>query len=85
STNARSTNRRKKGAADPRLPAFGIDIPESRVYMVDTPERLEAAGAVLSKSVVMSIDTETQPSFTAGEWHPTSLLQIAARCVGCFP
>ncbi|CAM9877955.1 unnamed protein product, partial [Laminaria digitata] len=27
----------------------------------------------------MSIDTETQPSFKVGEWHPTSLLQIATR------
>ncbi|CBN77494.1 3\'-5\' exonuclease family protein [Ectocarpus siliculosus] len=27
----------------------------------------------------MSIDTETQPSFAVGEWHPTSLLQVATR------
>lgn len=81
STNTRSANRRQNSGMDPRLPTFGIDIPESRIYMVDTTERVEAAGAILARSVVMSIDTETQPSFTAGEWHPTSLLQIATRWV----
>lgn len=51
------------------------------MHLVDTPEAVEAAGLVLGKCAILSIDTETQPSFTAGEWHPTSLLQIATRFV----
>lgn len=63
----------------PQLPLFGLDIPEDRVHVVNTPEGVRDAAAVLGRSVVMSIDTETQPSFAVGEWHPTSLLQVATR------
>lgn len=81
SQNHNNRDRNRKSSQQELLPLFGLDIPESRVHLVDTPERLEAAGAILGKSVVLSIDTETQPSFKMGEWHPTSLLQIATRFV----
>ena len=81
SQNHNNRDRNRKSSQQELLPLFGLDIPESRVHLVDTPERLETAGVILGKSVVLSIDTETQPSFKMGEWHPTSLLQIATRFV----
>lgn len=79
SSNRGSRNRLE--SEDDQLPLFCLDVPESRVHLVDSPGGLKAAGSILGRSVVMSIDTETQPSFAVGEWHPTSLLQIATRFV----
>ncbi|CAN0097226.1 unnamed protein product, partial [Ectocarpus sp. 4 AP-2014] len=77
---SRSPKQQQQGGGGvPQLPLFGLDIPEDRVHVVDTPEGVRDAASVLRRSVLMSIDTETQPSFAVGEWHPTSLLQVATR------
>lgn len=77
----RNPGQRRQPSPPPGLPLFGVDIPESRVHFVDTPARLEAVRTALDRSVLLAIDTETQPAFAVGEWHPTSLLQVATRCV----
>ncbi|CAB1101408.1 unnamed protein product [Ectocarpus sp. CCAP 1310/34] len=81
SRRSRSPKKQQQGGGGgvPQLPLFGLDIPEDRVHVVDTPEGVRDAAAVLGRSVLMSVDTETQPSFAVGEWHPTSLLQVATR------
>lgn len=50
---------------------------EGPIEVVDTPERLSRALSVIRRARLVGIDTETRPSFRAGEAHKVALLQIA--------
>lgn len=52
------------------------------VEIVDTPEKAEAACAYLMSQPVLGFDTETRPSFKAGIFNKTALLQLSSfdRC-----
>lgn len=47
------------------------------IEVIDTPEKLRRALAVIRREPIVGVDTETRPSFRAGEVHKVALLQIA--------
>lgn len=58
---------------------------EGAVHLVATREDLERAKAELAAERVVGFDTETRPSFRAGESHPPALAQVAtAQAVWIF-
>jgi ribonuclease D len=54
------------------------------VLLVDRPERVEAALALLQGERLLGFDTETRPSFRKGETHPVALIQLASERVACL-
>lgn len=52
------------------------------VVIVREPAAVREAVEYLGRQTVLGVDTETRPSFTRGEHHPTALVQIAThqRC-----
>lgn len=62
-----------------RLPVVRF---EGEVVIVNTPISLQAAMAYLNGCSVVGVDTETRPSFIAGQQYPTALVQISTeqRC-----
>lgn len=59
---------------------------EGAVRLVATREDVERAAADFAAERVVGFDTETRPSFRAGESHPPALAQAAtARAVWLFP
>ncbi len=58
---------------------------EGAVRLVSTREEMEHATADFAQERVVGFDTETRPSFRAGESHPPALAQVAtARAVYLF-
>jgi len=58
---------------------------EGAVRLVSTREEMEHAAADFAQERVVGFDTETRPSFRAGESHPPALAQVAtARAVYLF-
>ena len=58
---------------------------EGEVCLVTTPHDRARALADLRQETIVGFDTETRPSFSKGESHPTSLVQVAtARAVYLF-
>ena len=48
-----------------------------QVWFVKTPASLQKAGKVLARSVMLGLDTETKPTFSAGaRKNRTALLQV---------
>jgi|SRR4051812_39864940 ribonuclease D len=59
---------------------------EGEVRLVQTQEEAERAMADFAAERVVGFDTETRPTFRAGESHPPALAQAAtARAVYLFP
>jgi ribonuclease D len=59
---------------------------EGEVFLVETREDAERAGADFATERVTGFDTETRPSFRAGQSYPPALAQVAtARAVYLFP
>ena len=50
---------------------------EGAVRLVSTREEMEHAAADFAQERVVGFDTETRPSFRAGESHPPALAQVA--------
>ena len=50
---------------------------EGEVCLATTPRDLERALADIRRESVVGFDTETRPSFSKGESHPTCLVQVA--------
>jgi len=51
---------------------------EGKIIMVNSTESLSTAIEALSEQKIIGIDTESRPAFRKGEYHPTSLIQLAA-------
>lgn len=49
------------------------------IHVVDSPEDVEAAVAILRESDIIGFDTETRPSFKKGQTHQVALMQLATR------
>lgn len=58
----------------PKLPRYTF---EGKIYIIQSEREAERAVAVLRKSAVLGIDTETRPMFRKGEHRKVALLQIA--------
>eukprot|EP00187_Rhodella_violacea_P017307 CAMPEP_0184722904 /NCGR_PEP_ID=MMETSP0314-20130426/23632_1 /TAXON_ID=38298 /ORGANISM="Rhodella maculata, Strain CCMP 736" /LENGTH=346 /DNA_ID=CAMNT_0027187601 /DNA_START=1 /DNA_END=1041 /DNA_ORIENTATION=- len=68
---------------------FGVDWSEAPylgfpsgyppVLFVSDERSLSKAESILKSARIVSIDTETQPVFSRGEFEPTSLVQLAVR------
>lgn len=50
-----------------------------KIHIIDTPDKVEEAVAVLRKADVIGFDTETRPSFKKGQTYQVALLQLATR------
>lgn len=50
-----------------------------QIHVVDTPWEAEKAVAYLKTCPMLGIDTETRPSFTRGQYHKVSLLQVSSH------
>jgi ribonuclease D len=55
---------------------------EGAVRLVSTREEMEHAAADFAQERVVGFDTETRPSFRAGESHPPALAQVATARAG---
>ncbi len=49
------------------------------IHVVDNPEDVESAVAILRQSDIIGFDTETRPSFKKGQTHQVCLLQLSTR------
>ncbi len=47
---------------------------EGPIYLIDTPDQVEAAVDFLENQPLIGFDTETKPSFRKGEFNHVSLL-----------
>lgn len=47
------------------------------IFMIDTEEKAERAGSLLTHETMLGFDTETKPSFRKGRIHQVALLQLA--------
>lgn len=60
-----------------------VDMPicslSGKITVIDKPEDVDAAVAILSKESMIGFDTETRPSFKKGESNSISLLQLATK------
>lgn len=54
-----------------------LSYPGRKIIVVDDPGKAVSECALLMKAPLLGFDTETRPSFTKGERHKISLLQIA--------
>jgi ribonuclease D len=52
---------------------------EGRIHLVRDPEYVDDAVAELEKETVLGFDTETRPTFRAGQSHPPAVLQLAGE------
>ncbi|MDA0193678.1 MAG: 3'-5' exonuclease domain-containing protein 2 [Bacteroidetes bacterium] len=52
---------------------------EGKITMIDSTKSLDNAIEALSEQKIIGIDTESRPAFRKGEYHPTSLVQLAAN------
>lgn len=50
---------------------------DGKVVLVDDESKVADAIADLSQSAILGIDTETKPSFTRGQFHKISLVQVS--------
>jgi ribonuclease D len=50
---------------------------EGPVHLIRTPDEAERAAGKLKKETLLGFDTETRPTFRAGEYYQPSLLQLA--------
>lgn len=51
---------------------------EGKIIVINSLKSLDTAVEGLSGQKILGIDTESKPAFRKGEYHPTSLVQIAA-------
>ncbi len=63
-----------------KLPRYAY---EGKIVVVQSASEAERAVAVLQRSPILGIDTETRPAFRKGEMHKVALLQVANEEV-CF-
>lgn len=78
---------------DKKLPSLSISkadlakLPAAEysgdIFLVDAPEKVEAAVDILKRADVIGFDTETRPSFKRGQSFQVALLQLATRSQ-CF-
>ena len=50
---------------------------EAKIIVITSEDSLESALDELKGHAIIGFDTETRPSFKKGEYHPTSLIQLA--------
>lgn len=50
-----------------------------RIHVIHRPEQIEPAVRQLEKEKVLGFDTETQPTFRAGQSHPPAVLQLVGE------
>lgn len=48
-----------------------------KIYVIDSIDKVNAAVAVLRKSTIVGLDTETRPTFKRGEHHTMALMQLS--------
>ena len=48
-----------------------------KIYVIDSPDKLESAFRLLHSQRIVGLDTETKPSFKRGVIHKVSLLQVS--------
>ena len=71
-------------AARPRMTkeqinAHPIGRYRGRIHLIRTPEQVERAVRELEKEKVLGFDTETRPTFRAGQGHPPAVLQLVGE------
>lgn len=52
---------------------------QGKIHVIETPQEAEKAVAYLKTCSTLGIDSETRPSFTKGQIHKVSLLQISSE------
>ena len=58
---------------------------EGEIKILESPEEMQAAAAVLANESHLGFDTETRPSFEKGDHYPPALIQLATeQCVYLF-
>lgn len=57
--------------------SYEVIVFDGTITIVDEPEKVAPAIEFLKKQKIVGIDTETKPSFTRGQFHKISLLQIS--------
>ena len=58
---------------------------EGEIKILESPEEMQAAAAVLANESHLGFDTETRPSFEKGDHYPPALIQLASeQCVYLF-
>ena len=58
---------------------------EGDIKILESPEEMQAAAAVLANESHLGFDTETRPSFEKGDHYPPALIQLATeQCVYLF-
>ena len=58
---------------------------EGEIKILESPEEMQAAAAVLANESHLGFDTETRPSFKKGDYYPPALIQLATeQCVYLF-
>jgi ribonuclease D len=50
---------------------------EGPIHLVQTADDANEAAKIISNEPILGFDTETRPTFRAGEYYPPSLLQLA--------
>lgn len=67
----------KKGMEEVQnLPGF---LYGGEIIVIEEEKKVDAAVEYLSAHACLGFDTETRPAFRKGEYHPVSLLQLAAE------
>ena len=80
--NLSSEKRKISKAQVNELPLFAW---EGEIKILESPEEMEAAAAVLANEKHLGFDTETRPSFKKGDYYPPALIQLATeQCVYLF-
>lgn len=54
-----------------------------KIHVIDSIDKVNAAVAVLRKSPIVGLDTETRPTFKRGEHHTMALMQLSTE-TDCF-
>lgn len=75
----RSSSRKYEEIENDKCLPFSFDLPQENLILVTHISGLQILHSALRNSIVIGIDTETQPHLRVHDKYPTALIQVASR------